>query len=125
MNVHEVLFEIAERECQKICRKTIRTLQRMDSANHSDLENAWNELCVQAQGGESIYWEIYVDTVTRIIGGHLERVTDEIKQAMWLSTPNGLNWQGMDSEPAPYSEDDIVEHILHEYVLRAAADWTN
>ena len=56
----------------------------------------------------------------------LPQVDLEAKQAIWLQTSNGLDWEANEeSEDTPADDDDIAEYILNEYVRSAAADWTN
>jgi hypothetical protein len=124
---NRILSDIADRECHRICRQTIRTLQQMDAANISDLENAWNEVSVQVQGLESMFWDTYLDAMTQVILGNVSKLELDIKQAVWLQTENGAKWESgvEDSRTVPYSEDDIAEYICQTYIFPAASTWTN
>ena len=125
-----LLSEIADGECQRVSRKVIRSLQRMtdglQSGDDSELMNVWNEVCVQVQGEQSVIWDAYLHTVGRLISDQLSRVDVTLKRAIWLQTPEGIDWEaGPGDRASPYSDDDIVEYVLHDYVLSAAADWSN
>jgi hypothetical protein len=122
---YKILSAIADGECRKICRQTIRRLQEMDAANISDLENAWNEVCVQVQGQESVFWDTYVDSAVAATIDVVRRVDGELRKAIWLQTENGQQYQPEGAEEVPDYEDDIAEYIWREYLLRAASDWTN
>jgi hypothetical protein len=125
-----LLSEIADGECQRISRKVIRSLQRMidglQFGDDSRLVNLWNEICVQVQGEQSVMWDAYLHTVSGFILDQLSRVDVTLKRAIWLQTREGMDWE---PEPgnrvSPYADDDIVEYVLHDYVLSAAADWRN
>ena len=126
----KIIWKLANRACNRISRRVIRTLQNMtegmQSGNDSRLKNIWDEVCVQVQGQESMMWEAYLDTMRSVIVRALPQVDLEAKQAIWLQTSNGLDWEANEeSEDTPADDDDIAEYILNEYVRSAAADWTN
>jgi hypothetical protein len=125
-----VISSIADPECQRISRKVIRSLQGMtegmQSGDDTCLKNLWDEVCVQVQGEESFIWDLYLDTIKSIITGYLPELDGALKQAIWLQTPNGMEWEPTEEEKeVPYSEDDISEHILSEYLLASAGSWSN
>lgn len=91
------------------------------------MKNVWDEVCVQVQGEQSAMWDAYLDTIEGLVSQHLSRVDVDVKRAIWLQTPNGMEWEPDedDDDKSPYSDDDIVDYVLDEYVLSAAADWSN
>ncbi len=129
----KIISDIAEKECKRISRKVILALQKMtedmQSGGDSPLKNIWDEICVQVQYQESEMWDAYLLTVSQMILPEVEKLDKHIKQAIWLQTHEGLNWDEdenyEDSKTAPFCEDDITRHILHSYILTAAEDWTN
>ena len=127
----QIVIAIADRESKRLARRVIRHLQSMtdclQSGDDSPLANVWDEVCVQVQGQESFFGEAYLDTITGVILGHLETIDKEVKDAIWLQTQNGMEWESKaeDNEKITCSEDDITEYLLHDFVLSAAADWTN
>jgi hypothetical protein len=125
-----ILTSIADSECKRIARKVIRRLQMMkdslQSGDDSPLKSTWDEVCVQVQGQESGTWDVYLDTIDAIILGFVEQLDKETKQAIWLQTSEAEEWEDEgDHDDIPWSEEEIAQHILHRYVLSAAADWTN
>jgi len=101
--------------------------EERQSGDDTVLDNVWDEVCVQVQRQESTMWEDYVDTIRQIIKVHgLPKLAPEEQQAIWLQTNSGLGWNS-DEETGeiPTDDDDIVEYILNDYVLTAAADWKN
>ena len=47
-----------------VCERTITKLEEIKdtlSGDDSPLENAWEEICCQVQGEESIFWDTYQD----------------------------------------------------------------
>ena len=126
-----IITSIAEHECKRIARRVLRDLQGMtqgmQSGNDSGLANLWNEVCVQVQGQESGMWDYYVEMMREMIEKQVQMLSVELRKAIWLQTDNGFHWDFDEDEPAEieYSEDDIVDHILREFVLKLAADWKN
>jgi len=44
-----------------------------------------------------------------------------------LQTNRGIEWwsEANEEQMPPYCEPDISDHVLDDYVMTAAADWTN
>lgn len=98
----------------------------MQSGDDSGLRNVWDEVCVQVQGQESVMWDVYLDTISGIIAGYLSGLDDAVKQAIWLQTNNGMDWEPSEEEKdTPSSEEDIADYILTDYLLSSAANRTN
>ena len=60
-----LLAKFAEPICRRIAYSVRRELQSWDktsmqSGDDSGLKNLWDEICVQAKGEQSIFWEMYV-----------------------------------------------------------------
>lgn len=90
-----IIAWIAKRECRRIAGKALRDLQRttkgMQSGDDSGLANLWDEVCVQVQGEESAMWEIYLDTMSRMIEKQVDTLIVELRKAIWLQTDNGFD----------------------------------
>jgi len=97
----------------------------MHSGSDSGLKNIWDEICVQLQGQESALREAYVDTVKDVIAKYLAKVNRETREAIWLQTDNGSEWEPHEDEAIPAEDGDTTEYILRDYVLSAASNWTN
>jgi hypothetical protein len=135
-----IIASIAEHECKRIARKVVRALQGMtkgmQSGDDSGLVNLWDEVCVQVQGPESVMWDYYVEVMREVIEKQVHMLSVELTTAIWLQTDNGFHWDFDEDKPTyiehsgddisiEYSEYDIVDHILSQFVLKLAADWTN
>jgi hypothetical protein len=129
----QIVYDLAQREIKSLCRRVIRHLQSMkegylQSGDDSPLANAWDEVCVQVQGTESFMWDAYIDTMEGIILGFFSDLPLESKKAIWLQTPEGFRWEpeeDEDQDKIPFSEDDVVQHVLYDRILRIAGNWKN
>jgi hypothetical protein len=130
----KIISEMADAAAQKISRRVIVTLQRMKepllSGDDTELANVWDEVCAQVQGEESIYWDAYENTITQIIANEARELPEFVKQALWLQTDPGFDWAWdaeNEEEPGvpPFSDEEIIDYILREYVLKKAEEWSN
>ena len=66
-----IVHAFAMEACERITRKTIRILQKMDyclmAGDDSGLTSTWDQVCVQIQGEESGTWEAYESTIEDIL----------------------------------------------------------
>jgi len=120
----------ARRECRRISRKTILALQKIrngrQSGEDSPLRNTWDEICVQVQSEESIFWGLYRDTIEGSIADEVERLDVPTKESIWLQTEGYEYWdEEENTESVPWVPEDIIRYILGKYVLSAAEDWHN
>ena len=91
-----IIASIGQRECKRLANKVRRELQRMTaemlSGDDTCLKNIWDEVCIQVQGEESFFWESYEDVIDRLIRSNVEKLTPDIRQAIWLQTDSGQSW---------------------------------
>jgi hypothetical protein len=126
----KIVSEIARRECQRITNCAIRTLQKMNqvrmlSGDDSELENYWDEICVQVQYEHSFFWDAYTLTIDQIIEAEVNELTSEIQMAIWLQTQNRDDWDAEgDYKPESVTE-DVVSHIVHKHIFVKAERWSN
>ena len=99
----------------------------MQSGEDTPLKNVWDEICVQVQSEESYFYSCYLDTARNYIHHEVEKLDECIKKAIWIQTDQYFDWQDNDNkhETLIYSEDDIIEYILHHLVLQQAEEWSN
>ncbi len=107
----------------------------IQSGDDTPLKNVWDEVCVQMQQAESLMWDAYILTMKSIVAREVQILETPIKQAIWLQTDDGMQWEDDDEDDdehkrggtvdCPYNEDEITEYILSDFVLSAAASWTN
>ena len=132
MSESMVVHAFAMEACERITRKTIRVLQKMDyclmAGDDSGLTSTWDEVCVQIQGEESGTWEAYESTIQDILTAELGKLTSHEQDAIWLQTNEGENWSFKDDDDrdsAPGLTDDSVEYLMRKFLFSKAADWTN
>jgi hypothetical protein len=136
----KIISSLADRQCKWICQKTIRFLQKMtegmQSGEDSPLESLWDEICVQIQFEQSMFWDFYLDYIQAIIAQEVKKLDAPTTQAIWLQTDAADEFlfrheeyeeDGDPDEALEWlcDEDDITNYILNNYVLSKAADWTN
>ncbi|MFC1451893.1 hypothetical protein ACFLSJ_00950 [Verrucomicrobiota bacterium] len=132
MNCYESITEaVADSACETICGKAIRRLQQMTQAllsgDDTPLASCWDEICVQAQSEESFHWDAYEETIRATIGADIEALPGHVLQAIWLQTDRGRDWafDNPEAERAPYCLEEIGDHMIREYIMRAADTYSN
>lgn len=134
-----LLNDLAEEFRVRCARPVVRGLQSlgresMTSGDDTPLGNVWDEVCVQVQGQESVFWDIYLEEIQRAATHHVRKCSPTEQRIMWLATNEGTDWlceredasEGpfRESTSSPYDEDDIALWVT-EGVLAMAADWSN
>lgn len=125
--LEDITAQVADAACKRICRRIIRWFQQESaefSGADSGLRNSWDEVCVQVQDQHSVFWTAYEATLIGLIRGEVMSLDPKVRNAVWLQTEVWDYWSEEDDEP-DMSEPDIIEYLYREYVLSAAADWTN
>ena len=127
-----IVRELAESVCRRVARRAIRALQGMTghllSGDGSGLRNAWDEICVQVQFEESVYWDAYEQTVEATVAGFVDELPDFECDAVWLQTRAADDWDGKDEgrrDPYPVIRSDVVAHIVEQYLYYEADRWSN
>ncbi len=123
-----ILMARAECECQRNSRSVIRAMQAIrdtTSGDDSGLQPAWDEACAQVQTEFSWAWGAHVATMVGLIAGRVSRPDPATAAAIWLQTEAASDWDANEEPQVPVIDDDIVNYVLEEYVLRAAWDWHN
>jgi hypothetical protein len=119
--------------CTELADKVVWRLQRLKSTMSgadSGLTNVWDELCVQAQGEQSAFYDLYLDTAEKMIQALLREMSPHLQALLWLETEEGRELRWMDEDDTPdlagiWVEAEVAQYILQEYVLQRAADYTN
>lgn len=124
-----VVRKLAESVCDRITRRVVTSLQRMQdllSGDDTGLRNTWDEICVQVQGEYSYSWDAYEETVRSLVETRVEELSDFEREAIWLQTPDGQDWDFDAEEPDsnPVVTEDIVEYLMSQYIFAKAADWS-
>lgn len=124
-----VIGQFAEPICGAVANKVISELKKMKgdgllSGDDSPLKNTWEEICVQVQGDESVYWDVYEFTVRTMIAQHVKDMAEHERLAIWFQTDDCEEWQ-MESveerevEP-PMDEEAVISEI--EKIVYSKAD---
>ncbi len=115
---------------QQILAAVMGDLQRLGgdsllSGKDSGLENVWEEICVQVQAEESVYWDAYRQTVESFIEFHLNGLEHEARLSLWSVTDSGWSWiydhHGDEDGHAyaPVDESDIVQDLCEKLLTKA------
>jgi len=126
-----IVKAVAKIAASRITRKVIADLQRIDhtlSGDDSELKTAWDEICVQVQYEQSIFWDAYDETVRAHVLGHIAKLSVHERQAIWMQTDEGIEWDGRspkDRDDNPVCDDTIVDYLTREYVYAEAGSWSN
>ena len=87
-----IVSAVAEAAGKRIARKTIRALQKMTdrlSGADSGLANVWDEICVQAEVEESVFWNVYEDIARKAVEEFTSKIAEYEKHALWFQTTAG------------------------------------
>lgn len=120
---------------QQILAAVMGDLQRLGgdsllSGEDSGLESVWEEICVQVQVEESVYWDAYRQTVESFLELHINGLEHEERLALWSVTDSGWSWIYDHHEDedghlsAPMDESEIVQD-LRDKLLTKAEYFTN
>jgi hypothetical protein len=123
-----IVSELAEVVCKRIAWQTRMALTNMTdcrlSGVDSPLKNSWEEICVQCQGEESIFWSAYEDTVRSFVRQFVQkRQTFEI-EAVWLQTADAYDLTDEENRPS-INESSVADYIIQNHIYSLAGDWSN
>lgn len=133
-----LIYKFADESAKKITRKTISALQNIKdtlSGDDSGLINVWDEICVQVQYKSSFYWDAYDQMAHSFVLSFVEELKEHEKLALWFRTAQGWDWlydhgdKDEDEDDGTsnifYSDSDIEDYIVNEYLYRKAESWSN
>ncbi|MFM9966942.1 MAG: ankyrin repeat domain-containing protein [Burkholderiales bacterium] len=127
----------AERIKNDIVKLCVDDLEAMtdglQSGDDSGLENIWEEICVQVQGEESVFFSMYENLIDSCVKTQVKNLTPDEKFVLWLTTDEGLDWvfDNQDDEGGARQvriRDVEIADIVSEIrpcVLSEAADYEN
>jgi hypothetical protein len=125
-----VLGKFADEICNRVSHRVIRHLRTnlaTLSGDDSPLKNAWEEICVQVQFEQSIYWNVYVETIDLEIEGEMEQLQEHELAAIWFQTSEGEDWGFTDGDDRvePHIDRQAVAAVIRDHVLSEANSYTN
>lgn len=128
-----VIRHFAEPICEAVADEVISELKQMKgdcllSGDDSPLKNTWEEVCVQVQGDESVYWDAYETTVRTMIAQHVNGMAEHERLAIWYQTEDRQEWWLESVEDreveAPVDDGAVISHI-EKIVYSKAEDFSN
>lgn len=131
LSEYTIAQDLGECVCERVKTAVIRTLDAMEgglSGDDSGLGTLWEEICVQVQHVESIYWGMYDSTARETIQHVVEELPPFEREALWLLTEEGSDWQCCDESDRatyPICVSDIVRHVVENAVYEEARCSTN
>jgi hypothetical protein len=131
LSEYTIVQDLGESVCKRVKIEVIRTLDGMEgglSGEDSGLNTLWEEICVQVQHEESIFWDMYDRTVRETIQYVVEKLPPFEREALWLLTDEGSDWEcddESDRDPYPICVSDIVRYIIENAVYEEARCSTN
>jgi hypothetical protein len=113
-----VVEALAAQVFARLTRKIIADLQRMRTAllsgDDSGLTSTWDEICIEIQYQQSIYWDAYDDTARAVAHGHIAGLARHEREALWLQTDEGRDWV---YEETYRREESIRRQVCEEFGL--------
>lgn len=130
---YTILYNLKEYHTNKICEKVIRILKQLkgDSlleASDHGLKNTWEEICVQLQYEESMFWDAYDETVEQTINFIFKKVDAEILKFLSIMNDDEFHITEKDSfmyGNYAYSLDSACNVVKQEVYNQARIYTTN
>ena len=125
MNIERRLLRTAASAIRaSLVDSVITALQRIPaelSGDDSGLDTAWDEVCVQVQGEESIFWDAYVQTIDGCIAAAIFELAPALMDTLSAATTSGDDWldEPDDEGVLPVFEDEIIDMVRSDLFARA------
>lgn len=132
-----IVRTLASAAAERLAKRAIKQLQQMRhtlSGDDSELKTVWDEICAQAQGEESYFWDVYEDSMQSAVASLLDQLPLHEREAIWLQSDEGWVWlsrrDGSDEAHLgdmgyPVNDDDVVKYVVREHVMSQAGRWSN
>jgi hypothetical protein len=123
-----IISDAAQHLRSPLVRSLLRYLKSLPanlSGDDSGLRNVWQEICVQVQGEDSLYWDVYEETIRSCAIGLVSKLPPPILILLSAATLEGDNWldlHGQSDRPAALFIDDVVDDLIEAVMQRAMAD---
>ena len=127
----DIVYTVAREAAERLTRKVIADLQKIKhtlTGDDSELETAWDDICVDIQLEKSLGWDVLDETVRMIVRDYASELPIHEKQAIWLQSEAGIDWyyeEPDNREPSPEIDSAVVGYITEKYVYAKADDWSN
>jgi hypothetical protein len=131
-----IVRAVADAAAERLAKRAIKQLQQMRhtlSGDDSELKTVWDEICAQAQGEESYFWDAYEDSMQSAVASLLDQLPMHEREAIWLQSDEGWEWQSRqeagdarsNASVYPMCDDDVAKYVAQEHVMRHAGRWSN
>ena len=129
----KLIYQLYEYHSSRIVNKVMFSLRKLKegkllSGDDSELLNVWDEICVQVQGENSIYWNVYEETINMFIKYYVEKEPIEIKYLLSYydtdSYPDKNSTETNNEIKLVYNEGYIIDTLFTK-ILGLAVDYTN
>lgn len=91
------------------------------SGEDSPYRDVWEEYKVQVQGQQSIFFELYEETIRDLCASVVKAVPPDERRLLWLDSEAHFEWDDDDGDPHDSTVfDDVVNELLREVGDRAA-----
>ena len=133
-----LMGRLAEPIVKRIVGSVKRNMQRLDrnsgmmqSEEDSCLGNVWDEFCVEVQGQQSLFYELYLDYIEKLVFEKINECSKDETIILWTQTQGYDNWSL--SEPdCDYSDilfenyvtDEVCEYLLQK-IIEAADNFSS
>ena len=110
----------------------------MQSGDNSGLKNLWDEICVQVQREESIFWDMYIEIIDSCIERQASKLKPHELMAIWWQNENleydtdslSITKTSDDDEPwdledNSYTMEEIVTYVRESYLMQEASTYSN
>jgi hypothetical protein len=110
------------------------------SGDDSNLQNTWEEICVQVQDEQSFFWEAYESAMRDAVLGVMCFLDRSVLETLWLYTDEGWDLRydlqadekegitsqaGYEPPDIPVDEEAIARDIIANYLLPRASNYSN
>lgn len=125
-NERDIVEALANSLVDKIAKKCIRGLQKLDITLSGDprLKTTWDEICVQLQGEYSFYWDDYEDAVFNFAKAEVDKLELFEQMAIWFQTEESWEYDQEEDEKPNFNQDDVYRYIKSE-IFKRGGNWSN
>jgi hypothetical protein len=123
--LERLLAEFARTVVKQITWRVVKNLRQQPSG--TSLNSAWEDVCVQVQSIESMFWPLYIDVIEGFVSSELAKLTPYELRALWLQTEAAEEWiydEVADHSAIPNVDDEIARYVVNE-ILAYAENYTN
>jgi hypothetical protein len=118
--------DVEKRAVQKAIEQLLELRDTL-SGDDFGLQNIWEEICVQVQDEQSLFWDTYEAVIRDTLTGIIEALPDFKREALWMQSDAASEWkyrEPRECEQYPVNTQDAVEYLF-KAVCESAGSWSN